>query len=363
MNKLHATARRTPSDPAAILASIHCPVTRTWIAGMVEAFTIPRGALKHSSSLTSGFVLAPHGSPLGFPLVAPDPVRHPPTKPCAQIPIQPEAAPVTPVGTLRNGNRRGNPNAAPRCGGKTRAGCPCKGPAMKNGRCRMHGGASTGPSAEGRARIAAARTTHGRRTAAMRALDRTIVATKRRGTVLNAMAQAGLRVQDLAEPIRQCRGGMPLRDKPPTAERERYFAMRELMAMAFSAAQVRLLLNAIGTGAQPPARRAAPRPAQIPMHPEPAPKPPRQPLVCERPRLPRACRRLDPANPFPARIKPPATWGGAENLPDLHRPGLARRTVRKRPLCPGGSEHRRRTLDMEGGAAGLGRSVLNPAYR
>lgn len=31
------------------------------------------------------------------------------------------------------------------CGAKTRSGAPCKGPAMKNGRCRMHGGKSKGP--------------------------------------------------------------------------------------------------------------------------------------------------------------------------------------------------------------------------
>lgn len=36
------------------------------------------------------------------------------------------------------------------CGAKTRAGGQCKAPAMKNGRCRVHGGASTGnPRAEG----------------------------------------------------------------------------------------------------------------------------------------------------------------------------------------------------------------------
>jgi hypothetical protein len=34
---------------------------------------------------------------------------------------------------------------SPRCGAKTRRGTPCKSPAMKNGRCRMHGGKSTGP--------------------------------------------------------------------------------------------------------------------------------------------------------------------------------------------------------------------------
>jgi hypothetical protein len=187
-----------------------------------------------------------------------------------------------------------------------------------------------------------------------------ILATKRRGTVLNAMVRAGLRVENLAEPIRACRGGMSFPDKPPTAERDRYFAMRELMAMAFSAAEVRSLLCAIGTGVRQPVRRAAQRPAQTPMHREPAPKPPRQPLPCDRPRHPRACRRLDPANPFPARIKPHATWGSAENLAGLHIPVLARRAVRKRPpslgaSIPGESGHWRRTRGIENGAAGLGR--------
>jgi len=31
-----------------------------------------------------------------------------------------------------------------RCGAKTRTGTPCRSPAMPNGRCRMHGGKSTG---------------------------------------------------------------------------------------------------------------------------------------------------------------------------------------------------------------------------
>jgi uncharacterized protein YjcR len=34
--------------------------------------------------------------------------------------------------------------AAKRCGAKTRKATPCQSPAMKNGRCRMHGGKSTG---------------------------------------------------------------------------------------------------------------------------------------------------------------------------------------------------------------------------
>jgi uncharacterized protein YjcR len=31
------------------------------------------------------------------------------------------------------------------CGAKTRKGTPCKSHGMRNGRCRMHGGKSTGP--------------------------------------------------------------------------------------------------------------------------------------------------------------------------------------------------------------------------
>ena len=56
-----------------------------------------------------------------------------------------------------------------RCGAKTRQGSSCKRPANKrNGRCRLHGGQSTGPkTAEGRAKIAAASTTTGQHTKAM----------------------------------------------------------------------------------------------------------------------------------------------------------------------------------------------------
>jgi hypothetical protein len=65
-------------------------------------------------------------------------------------------------GPLRNGNPRGNPNAAPRCGACTRAGSPCRAPAMPNGRCRMHGGKSTGPRTfAGLERLRAATTKHG----------------------------------------------------------------------------------------------------------------------------------------------------------------------------------------------------------
>jgi hypothetical protein len=35
-------------------------------------------------------------------------------------------------------------NDTPRCGAKTRGGEPCRYPAMPNGKCRIHGGASPG---------------------------------------------------------------------------------------------------------------------------------------------------------------------------------------------------------------------------
>jgi hypothetical protein len=56
-----------------------------------------------------------------------------------------------------------------RCGARTRAQTPCLRWPMPNGRCRLHGGCSTGPrTAEGLARIRAARTVHGGRGAEMR---------------------------------------------------------------------------------------------------------------------------------------------------------------------------------------------------
>jgi hypothetical protein len=63
----------------------------------------------------------------------------------------------------RNGLRAAN--AAPRCGAKTkRRGTPCQSPGMANGRCRIHGGKSTGPKTpEGIERIRHAHLKHGLR--------------------------------------------------------------------------------------------------------------------------------------------------------------------------------------------------------
>ena len=55
-----------------------------------------------------------------------------------------------------------------RCRAKTRKGTPCQNPVVSGKqRCRMHGGKSTGPrTAEGKARVIAAHTKHGRRSKA-----------------------------------------------------------------------------------------------------------------------------------------------------------------------------------------------------
>lgn len=73
-------------------------------------------------------------------------------------------------------------HAAPRCGAQTRTGLACAAPGMANGRCRLHGGKSTGPrTAEGLNRLRAAKTKHGRFSAEMREM-RALVRDLKRGT-------------------------------------------------------------------------------------------------------------------------------------------------------------------------------------
>src|SRR2546430_14876902 len=54
-------------------------------------------------------------------------------------------------------------NAAPRCGARSKwTGKPCRGAAMPNGRCKLHGGKSTGPrTPEGLERSRRANWKHG----------------------------------------------------------------------------------------------------------------------------------------------------------------------------------------------------------
>ena len=99
----------------------------------------------------------------------------------------PPVAGQPPVGNrLRHGVRGGDPSNAPRCGARARrTGAPCRQPAMANGRCRMHGGKSTGPrTAEGLERLRAARTRHGAYTAEALALRRHLAGLLRRARAL-----------------------------------------------------------------------------------------------------------------------------------------------------------------------------------
>jgi hypothetical protein len=67
-----------------------------------------------------------------------------------------------PNGWLKYGNAPYDMRKGKRCGARNRRGSACGSPAMRNGRCRLHGGLSTGPkTAEGIERIRRANTKHG----------------------------------------------------------------------------------------------------------------------------------------------------------------------------------------------------------
>ncbi len=97
---------------------------------------------------------------------------------------------IPPMGRLRNGNPSGNPLAAPRCGARNRAGKTCRAPAMSNGRCRFHGGKSTGPrTQQGLQRLSAAHTVHGFYGKEGRAFRHTIAALFAQGRWLRLLAE------------------------------------------------------------------------------------------------------------------------------------------------------------------------------
>ena len=117
----------------------------------------------------------------------------------APDPANAQAAPRR--GRLKNNNPVGDYLTAPRCGANTRAGTSCHQPAMPNGRCRFHGGKSTGPrSAEGLRRSRTARLTHGFRTAEI--ID-----------LRTAAARAGRNLQDLTHIARASR--------PPSIQKQK----------------------------------------------------------------------------------------------------------------------------------------------
>ncbi len=189
------------------------------------------------------------------------------------------------TGPLRNGNPRGNPNAAPRCGARTRAGCPCKAPAIKGKlRCRMHGGRSTGPrSAEGLERLRAARTTHGRYAAPSRVGYRFRLMFLRRSRVhlqarrLEAYLPAPAAARLRAMPPELAMPPYPPRDQPPPSRaRERDMIRQEATALApwkCAIALARMQRQALPIP-DDAARQFARLFATLPPLPQPLPRPP-----------------------------------------------------------------------------------------
>ena len=108
-------------------------------------------------------------------------------------------------GRLKNGNRPGDFLAAPRCVAHTRCGGECRQPAMPNGRCRLHGGLSTGPrTPAGLARSRRARWKHGARSAQVRALLREARLQARRTRALRARLDGSSAGHGLIAQIPHC---------------------------------------------------------------------------------------------------------------------------------------------------------------
>lgn len=86
--------------------------------------------------------------------------------------VRREPAAAGRTGWLRHGNPVGDLLAVAQCGARTRIGGACRQPAMANGRCRLHGGKSTGPrTVAGLANSHRSRFAHGRRAAWIRWFD------------------------------------------------------------------------------------------------------------------------------------------------------------------------------------------------
>jgi hypothetical protein len=266
----------------------------------------------------------------------------------------PAGQPLPPTSAQRDGRApaiprkpRGNPNLnlSPRCGARTRAGCPCRAPAIRGKlRCRMHGGRSTGPrTAEGRARIAAARTIHGRYSAEWRARNRRILSIARRSRVFRAALHCRDRLPpELAARFRQDPPEFrisPYRAGGITPAEDRAMQRAEKEALAPWKAAIALLGCPRG---RTPARAAgadishAPIPTEAhapeaapwrrhgaePMPTNAAPKPRAPEAAAPAPRLPRPSaaspaqqRNQVPGRPFGPTSRPALTPAAAEPRP------------------------------------------------
>ncbi len=207
---------------------------------------------------------------------------------------------------------RGNPtlHLAPRCGARTRSGCPCRSPAIHGKlRCRMHGGRSPGPrTPEGRDRVRAAHTIHGYAGAEPRAENRYRITLLHR----NRVTAAAVDYQDHLPPVfvaRLCSHPPELLPPPkPTggisaaADRIRRRAVAAALApwkQAIAAARAaHLAARAAKRAAQPhaPVRARPPRDARAAQ--------PHAPIC--RPATPAATTRANPPpQQAPAMASPP----------------------------------------------------------
>lgn len=128
-------------------------------------------------------------------------------------------------GCLRNGNRSGPQFGADwpgrRCGARTRRRRSCANPAMPNGRCRLHGGKSTGPrTSEGRNRAAKGNWKHGRHSRAQNPLKL-------------AERLIDLAVWTLRQEARG-RKGLPAEECPRSLQSERETMLRALARLALA---------------------------------------------------------------------------------------------------------------------------------
>jgi hypothetical protein len=244
---------------------------------------------------------------------------HPSSLACAiAAPASPPSVepPSPPAAT----KRRGNPNLAlvPRCGARTRKPapgvdsglCPCRAPAIHgNLRCGMHGGRSTGPrTAEGRARVAAARTIHGRYGAELRAFNRHHVTFLRRSPVrMYAVLHSDRLPPDLAARMHRIAPELLWPPRPTrglTRAEDRAMLQAETAALAAWKQAIALIRQARRTGSAVPAApcgalTAAPAEPHAPIRPSdtPATASPASPAV------PSAARAEPhaPIRPAPAR--------------------------------------------------------------
>ncbi len=146
---LRRSMRDGPGEDSRLLLLGKAALMPAVMDSFVRVLEIPRGLLPDARRLLLADPFADSDEP------DPDhedffPEQHPMSgeKPAADPIFSPVRHPMSgdkPALTLRNGNPRRDLATLPCCGAKARSGLGCRQPAMRNGRCRFHGGKSTGP--------------------------------------------------------------------------------------------------------------------------------------------------------------------------------------------------------------------------